>query len=150
MILSIPFGNHFSYRQIFFQIVSSSLYQRLVKRNIFFLYHGNKVASHTLCATGFIFYKILNFLLHTHLVDHKYILQFPLAHHLNQREIFCFFSYSLSSPLSTHLLQRKIFLTKKKRRTSLIGNFFLYTSIIWGWSRFLYSFCSLLFHFVLY
>lgn len=54
-----------------FLIVSSSLYQRLVKRNIFFLYHGNKVASHTLCATGFIFYKILNFLLHTYLVDHK-------------------------------------------------------------------------------
>ena len=39
--------------------------------NIIFLYHASSVDTHTLCATGFIFYKILNFLLHTYLVDHK-------------------------------------------------------------------------------
>lgn len=39
--------------------------------NIIFLYHASSVDTHSLCVTGFIFYKILNFLLHTHLVDHK-------------------------------------------------------------------------------
>ena len=39
--------------------------------NIIFLYHASSVDTHSLCATGFIFYKILNFLLPSHLVDHK-------------------------------------------------------------------------------
>jgi len=118
----------------FFIMVTMSHHTRCVLRKIIF------IKSYTFCCTHILW--IIKFI--------KIFYNSRWLTIWTNGKFFCFFLIVYQARCQHIFYSGKFFWQKKEKffTTSLIGNFFLYTSIIRGWSRFLYSFCSLLFHFV--